>query len=67
MIARQTSARARKIETVKDYARRGGTSAAATFRPWVACVDGKRLVDRRGNPRRFSTEDAAIAAARRSP
>lgn len=55
----------RGIKTVKDYAQRGYASAAVVIKPWIAYVDGKKLVDSRGNVRRFSTERAARAAAER--
>lgn len=54
------------IKAVKDPAIRGYASAGAVIKPWVVRVDGKPLVDKWKRPRRFSTEAAAIAAARRS-
>lgn len=54
------------IKTIKDYAQRGYASAAAVIKPWTVYVDKKMLVDKSGRPRRFSTEAAATAAARRS-
>jgi hypothetical protein len=54
------------IKAVKDYAQSGYASAAAAIRPWVVYVDRKKLVDKSGRVRRFSTEQAAMAAARRS-
>lgn len=56
----------RGIETVKDPAVRGYASVGVVIKPWIAYVDGKKLVDRRGNVRRFSTERAARSAAQRS-
>jgi hypothetical protein len=56
----------REIKAVKDYAVSGYAHAHVTIKPWVAYVDRKRLVDKGGRPRRFSTERAAMAAARRS-
>jgi hypothetical protein len=56
-----------KIKAVKDYAVSGYAHAHVAIKPWVVYVDGKRLVDKSERPRRFSTESAAIAAARRAP
>jgi hypothetical protein len=56
----------REIKTIKDYAVSGYAHAHVVIKPWVVYVDGRRLEDKRGAPRRFSTEQAAIAAARRS-
>jgi hypothetical protein len=55
-----------KIKAVKDYAVSGYAHAHVAIKPWTVYVDGTRLVDKGGRPRRFSTEGAAIAAARRS-
>lgn len=55
-----------KIHAAKDYAFRGYASATAVIKPWIVYVDRKRLVDKSGRPRRFSTEAAARSAARRS-
>lgn len=55
-----------QIKAVKDYARRGYASAASVRKPWKVYVGRDLLVDKRGVPRRFSTEAAAVAAARRS-
>ncbi len=55
-----------KIKILKDYAQRGYASAASVIKPWTVYVDKKRLVDKSGRPRRFSTEVAALAAARRA-
>jgi len=55
-----------RIKAIRDNAVRGYASAFAPIRPWTAYVDGKRLVDKGGRPRRFSTEKAALSAARRS-
>lgn len=57
---------AREIKVVKDPANSGYAHAFVATKPWTAFVDRKKLADRRGRPRRFSTERAAIAAARRS-
>ena len=54
------------IKAIKDYATRGYASAGALIKPWVVRVDGRPLVDKWKRPRRFATEAAAIAAARRS-
>ena len=55
-----------KIKAVKDYAVSGYAHAHVAIKPWVVHVDRKQLVDKSGRPRRFSTEAAAMAAARRS-
>jgi hypothetical protein len=55
-----------KIKTVKDPAVSGYAHAFVVIKPWTVFVDGVRLIDKRGRVRRFSTEDAAIAAARRT-
>lgn len=55
-----------QIKAVKDYAVSGYAHAHAAIKPWTVYVDRKRLVDKGGRPRRFSTERAAMAAARRS-
>ena len=55
-----------EIKPIKDYARRGYASAGAVIKPWTVLVDRKLLVDKTGRPRRFATERAALAAARRS-
>ena len=54
------------IKAVRDYAQRGYASAAAAIKPWIVYVGRDQLVDKSGRPRRFSTERAAIAAARRA-
>jgi hypothetical protein len=54
-----------EIKAVKDYARSGYASAAAAIKPWTVFVDRKKLVDKTGRVRRFTTERAAVAAARR--
>jgi hypothetical protein len=54
------------IKAVKDPAIRGYASAGAVIKPWAVRVDGRPLVDKWKRPRRFATEAAAIAAARRS-
>jgi len=53
------------IKTVKDPAVSGYAHAFVRIKPWTVLIDGSRLTDKRGRVRRFSTEDAAIAAARR--
>jgi hypothetical protein len=55
-----------KIKTIKDPAVSGYAHAGVVIKPWIAYVGGTRLVDRRGAVRRFATEGAALAAARRS-
>ena len=55
-----------EIKAVKDPAISGYAHAFVVTRPWTVFIDGKRLVDRGGRPRRFSTESAALAAARRA-
>ena len=57
---------ASKIKVVKDAARSGYSSVAAVIKPWTIYIDRKQLVDKSGRPRRFSTEAAAMTAARRS-
>lgn len=54
------------IKATRDYAQRGYASAASVIKPWVVYVYGRRLMDKSGRPRRFSTEAAATAAAKRS-
>lgn len=54
-----------EIGAVKDPVVRG-YACACDVRPWKVHVDGVPLLDKRGRPRRFTTERAAIAAARRS-
>jgi hypothetical protein len=54
------------IKTVKDAAVSGYAHAYVITRPWKVIVDGKWLVDKTGRPRRFSNEQAAIAAAKRA-
>lgn len=54
------------IKAMRDYAQRGYASAASVIKPWVVYVGRERLVDKNGRPRRFSTEAAALAAAKRS-
>lgn len=55
-----------EIRAVKDPAVAGYAHAFVATRPWTVYVGGDCLVDKRGSPRRFSTEAAAIAAARRA-
>lgn len=57
----------RQIKAVKDAVTSGYAHAFVVTRPWVAIVEGKKLMNRRGGVRRFTTEAAAIAAARRMP
>jgi len=54
------------IKAVKDYAVSGYAHAHVAIKPWKVYVDRVILVDKGGRPRRFSTERAAMAAARRS-
>lgn len=61
-----TRMNAREIKAVKDPAVSDYAHAFVATRPWTVFVDRKKLVDRRGRARRFTTEAAAIAAARRS-
>jgi len=56
----------REIKAVKDYAVSGYAHAHVTIKPWTVYVDRTRLVDKGGRPRRFSTEAAAMTAARRA-
>ena len=55
-----------KIEVIKDPVVSGYAHAFVVMKPWTVYVDRKQLVDKSGRPRRFSTERAALAAARRS-
>jgi hypothetical protein len=54
------------IKAVRDPAVSGYAHAFVLMKPWMVYVDRKQLVDKSGRPRRFSTEAAALAAARRS-
>ena len=54
------------IKAIKDAAVSGYARAYVVIKPWKVYVDRKLLVDKGMRPRRFSTEHAAIAAARRS-
>lgn len=54
------------IKAVKDPAVSGYAHAHVALKPWKVHIDRKLLVDKGGRPRRFSTEHAAMAAARRS-
>lgn len=54
------------IKAVKDPAISGYAHAFVVIKPWTVFVDHRQLVDKSGRPRRFATEHAAIAAARRS-
>lgn len=54
------------IKAVKDYAVSGYAHVFVAIKPWTVYVDRKKLVDKAGRARRFSTERAALAAARRS-
>lgn len=56
----------REIKAVKDYAVSGYAHAHVVIKPWVVYVGRAQLVDKSGRPRRFATERAAMAAARRS-
>lgn len=54
------------IKAVMDYAVSGYAHAHVAIKPWKVFVDRQPLLDKGGRPRRFSTERAALAAARRS-
>ena len=54
------------IEAVKDPAVSGYAHAHVVIKPWMVRVGRSFLVDKRGRPRRFATEHAALDAARRS-
>ena len=54
------------IKAVKDPAVSGYAHAFVATKPWTVYVDRKQLADKSGRPRRFGTEHAALAAARRS-
>lgn len=54
------------IKAIKDAAVSGYAHAYVVMKPWKVYVDRKLLQDKGGRPRRFSTEHAAMAAARRS-
>ena len=56
----------REIKAIKDYAVSGYAHAHVSIKPWKVLVDRVLLVDKGGRSRRFSTERAALAAARRS-
>lgn len=58
--------REREIKAIKDPAVSGYAHAFVITKPWTVSVDRKLLADKHGRPRRFSTERAAMAAARRS-
>ena len=58
--------KARQIEAARVPAVSGYAHAFVATKPWTIYVDRKQLVDKSGRPRRFSTEVAAMAAARRS-
>lgn len=58
--------KAREIKAVKDPAVSGYAHAFVVIKPWKVFVDRQPLLDKNGRPRRFSTEHAALAAARRS-
>jgi len=55
-----------EIKVVKDPAVSGYAHAYVLVKPWTVFVDRQQLLDKSGGPRRFSTERAAMAAARRS-
>lgn len=55
-----------RIKTVKDPAVSGYAHAFVVIKPWMVFVDGALLLDKSGRPRRFSTEEAARIAAKRS-
>ena len=54
------------IKAVKDPAVSGYAHAFVVIKPWTVFVGRQQLVDKSGRPRRFATEHAALAAARRS-
>jgi hypothetical protein len=56
----------KRIKIVKDPAVSGYAHAFVLMKPWTIYIDRKPLLDKGGRPRRFSTEHAALAAARRS-
>lgn len=55
-----------EIKVIKDPAVSGYAHAFVVIKPWTAFIDRQQLLDKSGRPRRFSTERAALAAARRS-
>lgn len=55
----------RPIKAVKSPAHGGYASAAVLLKPWLAYAYGRPLLDKNGRPRRFATEAAALAAARK--
>ncbi len=55
----------RVIKAIKDYAVSGYADAHVAIKPWKVFVDRQPLLDKKGRPRRFSTERAALAVARR--
>lgn len=52
-----------RIKAVKAYASRGYSSAGAAIKPWIIYLDGRKVVDKSGRPRRFATRQAAEEAA----
>lgn len=54
----------RDIRAVKDPAIAGYAHAFVAVRPWTVYIGDDRLIDKSGRPRRFSTEDAALTAAK---
>jgi hypothetical protein len=56
----------REIRAVMDPAVAGYAHASVAIKPWKVFVDRQPLLDKGGRPRRFSTERAAMASARRS-
>ncbi len=58
-----SAAIASRVRAVEDAAVSGYAHAYVAIKPWKAYVDGHLLVDKWKRPRRFSTEEAAIAAA----
>ena len=55
-----------EIRAVKDPATSGYAHAFVVMRPWTVFVGDRKLVDRRRRARRFATEVAALAAAKRA-
>lgn len=55
-----------EIKVVKDPAISGYAHAFVVIKPWTVFIGRQQLLDKSGRPRRFSTERAALVAARRS-
>lgn len=43
-----------------------GNATEDNMKPWIAYVEGRRLLDRRGFARRYKTADGALRAGRRA-